>query len=77
MKKIKILCFLFFTNSLLANPLEPQNFVAPSQEELMMEQQNGSQNNRADLKANAFYLNLNPKDIKAIQKKGRRDKKCF
>ena len=77
MKKIKILCFLFFTNSLLANPLEPQNFIAPSQEELMMEQQNGSQNNRADLKANAFYLNLNPKDINAIQKKDEEIRNAF
>ena len=78
MKKIKILSLLFFTNFAFANPLEPQNFIAPSQDELRMEQQNSSSNqNRTDLKANSFYLNLNPKDINAVQKKDKEIREAF
>lgn len=70
--------FIFFTLLLgfscsFANPLEPQNFIAPAQREL---NQNNNQD-LSDLRANEFLLNLNPKEINAVQKKEAEVKEAF
>ncbi|OCS21972.1 hypothetical protein CFVI97532_07165 [Campylobacter fetus subsp. venerealis cfvi97/532] len=72
MKKI-FLILMTFSSFIVANPLDPQNFVAPTQQEL---QQNQSQK-IDDLKANSFYLNLDPKDINAIQKRDEEVRNAF
>lgn len=67
MKKTKNLIFLFliFANIIQADPLAPKNFISPSINEL---QQNNNQD-LSDLKSNEFFLNLNPNEIEAVQKK--------
>lgn len=57
-----------------ANPLEPKNFISKSPQEL---QQQGSSQDLEDLKANEFLLNLNPKEINAVQKKEAEVKEAF
>ena len=76
--KLHSLSFIFFALFLgfscsFANPLEPQNFIAPTQREL---NQNNNQD-LSDLRANEFLLNLNPKEINAVQKKEAEVKEAF
>ncbi|ECK2550129.1 TPA: hypothetical protein ACX8VE_001484 [Campylobacter jejuni] len=72
-KKI-LFCILSLQTFIFANPLDPKNFVAPSQIEL--QNSNNSQNFN-DLKANEFYLNLDPKEIDSIQKKDQEIREAF
>ncbi|EKA9799328.1 hypothetical protein OM160_000711 [Campylobacter coli] len=71
MKKISFLC-LALINILFANPLEPKNFIAPTQQE-----KKGNTDNLNDLKANEFYLNLDPEEIDSIQKKDNEIREAF
>lgn len=75
---MKIFRFTFFTlllsfGCVFANPLEPKNFIAPTQRDL---NQNNNQD-LSDLRANEFLLNLNPKEINAVQKKEAEVKEAF
>lgn len=76
MKKTKTIPLIlgFCTSFAFANPLDPQNFIAPTKQEL---QQNRGDQNINDLRANSFYLNLDPKDINAIQKKDEEVRNAF
>ncbi|EAL1630085.1 hypothetical protein F1O51_09040 [Campylobacter coli] len=74
MKKISFLC-LALINILFANPLEPKNFIAPTQQDI--QEKKGNTDNLNDLKANEFYLNLNPEEIDSIQKKDNEIREAF
>lgn len=74
MKKISFMC-LVLTNILFGNPLEPKNFIAPTQQEIQAKK--GNTDNLNDLKANEFYLNLNPEEIDSIQKKDKQIREAF
>lgn len=67
-----LLCALVI-NEALANPLEPKNFIAPSTREL----NTNNNQNLEDLRANEFYLNLNQKEIEAVQKKDDEIREAF
>lgn len=61
-----------------ANPLEPKNFTAPTQQELVQQQaQGGKQEDLSDLKTNEFYLNLTSEDIKNMQDKDKEIREAF
>lgn len=61
-----------------ANPLEPKNFTAPTQQELIQQQaQSGKQEDLSGLKSNEFYLNLTSEDIKSVQNKDKRIREAF
>ncbi|EAI2995352.1 hypothetical protein GMH62_08480 [Campylobacter coli] len=74
MKKISFLC-LALINILFANPLEPKNFIAPTQQDI--QEKKGNTDNLNDLKANEFYLNLDPEKIDSIQKKDNEIREAF
>ncbi|EAC2043917.1 hypothetical protein ACMC3V_001771 [Campylobacter coli] len=74
MKKISFLC-LALINILFANPLEPKNFIAPTQQDI--QEKKGNTDNLNDLKANEFYLNLDPEEIDSIQKKDNEIREAF
>ncbi|ECL2591750.1 TPA: hypothetical protein R8E37_001749 [Campylobacter coli] len=74
MKKISFLC-LALINILFANPLEPKNFIGPTQQDI--QEKKGNTDNLNDLKANEFYLNLNPEEIDSIQKKDNEIREAF
>ncbi|EAM0327818.1 hypothetical protein D2A72_09630 [Campylobacter coli] len=74
MKKISFLC-LALINILFANPLEPKNFIAPTQQDI--QEKKGNIDNLNDLKANEFYLNLDPEEIDSIQKKDNEIREAF
>lgn len=70
---IAIFALSLNVNLALANPLEAKNFISPSQREINT---NNTQN-LEDLKANEFYLNLNQKEIEAVQKKDDEIREAF
>lgn len=73
-----LLCFFFIVNSASAKSgggeLEPKNFIAPSQSDLSKGR--GSEDFE-DLKANEFYLNLNPDEIHSIKEKDNQIREAF
>ncbi|EAI6362705.1 hypothetical protein CDX27_08685 [Campylobacter coli] len=73
MKKISFLCLALI--NILANPLEPKNFIAPTQQDI--QEKKGNTDNLNDLKANEFYLNLDPEEIDSIQKKDNEIREAF
>lgn len=76
-KKI-LICIGLITINLNANPLEPKNFVAPTEQELIQNQaQGGKQEDISDLKQNNFYLNLQAEDIEKVRNKDEKIKEAF
>jgi hypothetical protein len=63
----KIVIFLVTMIACFADPLAPQNFKPLSDVEVAQQQQGGSNNN--DLEIKKFYLDIDPNEIKAVQKK--------
>lgn len=72
----KVWLFIFCFSFMYANPLEPKNFIAPTQESIK-QSQNGKQEDLEDLKTNEFYLNLNVDDIKEVQNKDKEIREAF
>lgn len=75
--KFRITTCLLLSTLLSANPLEPKNFVAPTQQEIVQSQTQGKQEDLSDLKTNQFYLNLNPDEIRDIQEKDKEIREAF
>lgn len=77
--KNKIYIFIAFISiNLNANPLEPKNFVAPTEQELVQNQaQGGKQEDLSDLKENEFYLNLKEEEIEDIRNKNDNIQQAF
>lgn len=69
---IKISFPILLPTLILANPLEPKNFIEPSELEV---RQNG--NNYEDLRRNDFYLNTQEEEIKEVQKQRERTKEAY
>ena len=75
----KIAFSLTLINSIIyANPLDPKNFLAPTQQEIMNNQaQGGKQEDLSDLKKNEFFLNLDVEEIKNVQSKDKQLRETF
>lgn len=73
-KKIKLGIFLslIIPNLLLADPLDPKNFIEPNELEVKQ-----NSNNYEDLRMNDFRLNLNEDEIKETQKEDDKIKKIY
>lgn len=59
-----IILLLFMTNFIIADPLEPKNFIEPNESEVRQ-----NFNNYEDLKMNDFYLNSDENKIGEVQKR--------
>lgn len=77
--KNKIYIFIALISiNLNANPLEPKNFVAPTEQELVQNQaQGGKQEDLSDLKENEFFLNLKEEEIEDIRNKNDNIQQAF
>ncbi|BEJ76130.1 hypothetical protein RMP56_001754 [Campylobacter jejuni] len=73
-KKICFFTLLLQSFAFSKDELEPKNFIAPTPNELQTQNKSDGYD---DLKANEFYLNLNPKEIDSIQKKDQEIKEAF
>lgn len=74
----RILFILSIPYLFYANPLDPKNFIAPTQQEIIQQsQQGGGNNDISDLKTNEFYLNLDTEEIKNVQNKDKQLREAF